>query len=176
MSSFTWHLDAKLSELNIPHLELVLDEIFGIAGSHLLGSNHVLPLSLNDLVKRSGIKKEEVFKRLGFVATHARNIEISPASLFAELEGGASPFFLNLCDEDVSMSHPFSKSARPSELVFDEFICTVKEKDQTLVTFCPTGEKSFSGALYLKQQGVINVRSLQGGLVKWAEYRSGQNK
>ena len=94
--------------------------------------------------------------------------EIQPEELRAKLERGErvllldvrEPFEHALCRLDGAELIPLAQlPLRAREL----------GREEEVVAYCHTGNRSLHAALYLRQLGFRNVRSLAGGIDAWAE-------
>lgn len=98
------------------------------------------------------------------------DIEISCEALSQRLEnGGDQPILLDVREKwEFDICH-LKDSVLGLELELQDFLNSVKESDKEVITICHHGVRSFSAAMYLKQQGIENVKSLAGGLDRWAQ-------
>lgn len=94
--------------------------------------------------------------------------ETDPRALKAAMDGGNSPFLLDvrepyeyqLCHIEGATLIPLGQLAhRLSEL----------DKQSDIVVYCHTGERSANATRLLKSSGFGNARNLKGGIKAWAE-------
>lgn len=164
----------KLETFNIPHLGMVLDEIFAIPGPKLLGSAALPTDTVADVAEQSGLDIEQVLQILEGLAQMSEGVEISCSELSGRLHHGGPTKDSSLVLLDVREKWEYERAHIPdslllAELDFPTFLQEVKEKDKEIITICHHGVRSFNAAMYLKQQGLKRVRSLAGGIDQWAE-------
>lgn len=94
--------------------------------------------------------------------------ETDPVSLKAAMDGGSGPFLLDvrepyeyqICHIEGSKLIPLSQlPGRLSEL----------DRQNDIVVYCHSGERSASATLLLKNSGFDRVRNLKGGIKAWAQ-------
>ena len=160
---------ALLSDMNIPHLELVLDEIFGIPPARLLLEIKP-PTTVLELARATRLAPAEVAMRLERIRLMSIGIEIACAELQGLLNGSSDherPILV-----DVREFWEFEQCHLPGSLLlanenFQELLPKLRAATD-VITICHHGMRSYSAAMYLKQQGVEKVRSLAGGVDAWA--------
>ena len=126
--------------------------------------------TIKDLIDQSILSEATVWKRLEGVINMSTDIEISCEALSQRLEnGGDQPILLDVREKwEFDICH-LKDSVLGLELELQDFLNSVKESDKEVITICHHGVRSFSAAMYLKQQGIENVKSLAGGLDRWAQ-------
>ena len=164
-------LTTKLSSLNIPHLGLVLEEAFSIPGSLLTGVDPSKRIdTIKDLIDQSILAEDIILKRLEGVIKMSSDIEISCEALARHLAGDEpQPVILDVREKwEFDICH-IEGSLLGRELELDAFIQNMRTSGKEVIAVCHHGVRSFSAAMYLKQQGIENVKSLAGGLDRWAQ-------
>lgn len=164
-------LTTPLSALNIPHLSVVLEEVFSIPSSFLTGVDPVITIkTIKDLIDQSILPERTIWKRLEGVISMSEEIELSCEQLAEQLKQEHSrPIVLDVREKwEFELCH-LEDSLLGSEIDLQGFIEEVRCSKKQVVAVCHHGIRSFSAAMYLKQQGVANVKSLSGGLDRWAK-------
>src|SRR5690606_24566900 len=91
--------ETRLSELNIPHLDVVLDEIFHLPSPEVFPGAPPLPETVGELIARSGLSRGKVTSLLEEVRVRATDIEIEPQELVALLGGKEQVVLLDVREE-----------------------------------------------------------------------------
>lgn len=98
-----------------------------------------------------------------------QDLEITPEELAALRESG-QPIRLVDVREDWEFEYnriPGGELLPLHDLEFRHG--EVLKKDDVIVCYCHMGMRSFNAALWLKQQGYEQVKSLAGGISRWAD-------
>ena len=159
-----------LSDIDIPHWDVVLDEIFAVPPPEFF-PEEARPLTVADLAKTSGLSEFEVIAKLQAVVRMSEEIEITGDELAVVLADGgkkAAALFVDVREEWEYKICSLPESLLLCRLNFPELLPRLKAAP-LVVVICHHGVRSYSAALYLRQQGVKAARSLAGGLAAWAE-------
>ena len=164
-------LTTTLSSLNIPHLNVVLEEAFSIPNSHLTGVEPLKEIdTIKDLIDKSILSEQTVWKRLEGVIDMSTDIEVSCETLADQLsKKDGQPIILDVREPwEFDICH-LEDSLLGRKLDLEGFINELRSSKKEVVAVCHHGVRSFSAAMYLKQQGIDKVKSLAGGLDRWAQ-------
>ncbi len=159
--------DMLLRNLDIPYLDLILEEIFLLPGATLrkiLPDCPPTPETVQDLIEQTQFGSEDVLRRLRDIKKLSCKVEIQSEDLLQISTHAETPILL-----DVRVRSEFNKGHLTgalcfAELVFDEFLEDVKKKNKTVITVGGSSEKNFSAAMFLKQNGVKKAYSLKAPL------------
>ncbi|MDZ4805174.1 MAG: rhodanese-like domain-containing protein [Candidatus Eisenbacteria bacterium] len=100
-----------------------------------------------------------------------QDMEITPDELVALRESGQSVRLIDV-REDWEFEYSRIPGAELLPLHELEFRHSgVLKTDETIVCYCHMGMRSFNAALWLKQNGYERVKSLAGGINRWADER-----
>ena len=94
------------------------------------------------------------------------NLEISPAEVADLMKKGT----VTLIDVRTPQEYDIAR-IEGCRLVDDALAKEILEtwpKDKPLITVCHHGVRSLSAAVYLRQQGFTDVRSMTGGIDMWS--------
>ena len=157
----------NLSDLNLPHLEVILEEAFGLPPSAIF-PDFDRPQTIADLARVTGISHKIVIRRLKEVQHLATDIEIDCKDL-AALMGSSSPPILI----DVREGWEYEICHLPGSILlasasFPDLLPMLVQAAR-VVAICHHGIRSLSAALYLRKQGVTGAQSLSGGVGHWAK-------
>lgn len=164
-------MTTSLSTLNIPHLGVVLEEVFSIPSAHLTGVDPLKGIvTIQNLIDQSILTEPTVWKRLEGVVRMSKGIEISCEELAEKLMNSEKrPIILDVREKwEFDICH-LEDSLLHRELDLGGFIGELRVSEKEVVAVCHHGVRSFSAAMYLKQQGLNKVKSLAGGLDRWAQ-------
>jgi rhodanese-related sulfurtransferase len=160
-----------LSAILIPHLDLVLDEIFAIPPARFF-PELPRPKTIGELAAQAKLGLGETIARLERIEAMAHEIEIDTAGLKALIDAGpAGGGDLILLDVREAWECEICKipgSTRLGDVRMEELMPRLKAAAE-VVTICHHGVRSFSAAMYLRQHGVPKARSLEGGVDAWAQ-------
>ncbi len=159
-----------LSDIDIPHWDVVLDEIFAVPPPEFF-PEAARPLTVGDLAKTSGLSEFEVIAKLQAVVRMSEAIEITGDELAVVLADGAQKAATLIVDVREEWEYEIchlADSLLLCRLSFPELLPRLQASPLGVV-ICHHGVRSYSAALYLRQQGVKTARSLEGGLQAWAE-------
>lgn len=98
-----------------------------------------------------------------------QDIEITPLELVKLRESGKTVRVVDVREEwewDYNRL-PDAELLPLAELEFRHG--AVLSKDDTIVVYCHHGMRSFQAAAWLRQEGYPNVKSLAGGVQRWAD-------
>jgi rhodanese-related sulfurtransferase len=96
------------------------------------------------------------------------NIECTPQEVAEMLNGENTPRLIDVREPaEWEIVHLEGGKLLTQELIED--ILNSWEKDASIVCYCHHGIRSMQAALFLRQQGFSNVRSMQGGIDAWAK-------
>ena len=157
---------SELYQLNLPHLDVVLEEVFSVPGAHLLGPFYREPRTIGDLKSISLLSSEKIYTRLEEVILLAKDIECS-ANDFNRLQKNSVDEAVKILDVRVDrlLESPCLQGAVSlDELDIQRFICESNDSGQHVVAVCQDGKKSFSAAMFLKKHGLKKIKFLSGGL------------
>jgi len=158
-----------LADITLPHAGLVLDEIFTIPPLHLFPDAPV-PATLADLAAASGLDVAAVISRIRVIQRMGSNLEIAPQellSLLASKDVLAQPVLLDVREPwEYAICH-LAGSLLLSDQDFPALLPSLQQA-RCVVAICHHGVRSVSAALYLRQHGVAEARSLTGGVDLWA--------
>jgi len=100
-----------------------------------------------------------------------QDLEITPDELAARLESGHP---VRLIDVRESWEYEYNRIEGAELLPLSELEFRHAERlrpDEFVVCYCHMGMRSFNAAMWLKQQGYPEVKSLAGGINRWADER-----
>lgn len=156
-----------LTSYGIPHLDVVLDEIFAIPAQGVFGAP-LPPTTVEELAERCGLAHELVAETLTRIATMSEHIEIQPEALAVRLPASTGLILL-----DVREPWEFEIAHLPGSILLAtvDFAAVLPQLQaaECVVTICHHGIRSYSAAMWLRQRGVGSAVSLAGGLAAWAE-------
>ncbi len=159
--------EKRLAHLGIPHIEVVLEELFQLPPPFIF-PEYPLPETVQDLALRINKSPEAVWETLMSIRDKAADIEIEAESLRDLLGGETRPVLLDVREPwEYAIAH-LPGSLLLADVSFPDLLPQLKSAS-LVVTVCHHGVRSFSAAMYLKNQGVERVRSLAGGLDLWAQ-------
>ncbi len=169
-----------MSAILIPHRDTVLDEIFAVPPAPLFPAWR-RPETVAELAAHARMDVAATLSRLERIRVMAEDIEITPEELrdlLAANQGtdgdgkGAVPELTPIILLDVREAWEFEicrieGSLRLGDVLLQELMPRLQAARQ-VVTICHHGVRSFSAAMYLKENGVPRVMSLAGGVEAWA--------
>jgi rhodanese-related sulfurtransferase len=156
----------QLSDFGIPHLELVLVEIFQIPPRDIF-PEVIQPQTVQDLAIATGKSIDVIWGKLMNIRENARDIEIDVQALKEALTGSHPPLLLDVREPwEYDIAH-IPGSLLLATLSFPDLLSKLQAASQ-VITICHHGIRSFSAAMYLKEQGVPQAKSLAGGVEAWA--------
>ena len=95
------------------------------------------------------------------------DLEISPTETAALLKEGNVKLIDVRTPQEYAIAHiegcPLVDQALAKEIV------ETWPKDTSIITICHHGVRSLDAAVYLRQQGFTNVRSMRGGIDVWSQ-------
>jgi rhodanese-related sulfurtransferase len=95
------------------------------------------------------------------------DLEISPAETARLLKAGEAKLIDVRTPEEYAIAHiegcPLVDQALAKEIV------ETWPKDTPIITICHHGVRSLDAAIYLRQQGFTDARSMSGGIDVWSQ-------
>ena len=156
----------QLSDLGIPHLELILVEIFQIPPRDIF-PEVIQPHTVQDLAIATGSSIDVIWGKLMNIRENVQDIEIDVQTLKEALVGSHPPLLLDVREPwEYDIAH-IPGSLLLATLSFPDLLPKLQSASE-VVTICHHGIRSFSAAMYLKEQGVPQAKSLAGGVEAWA--------
>gem|GEM_PF-79997 len=163
--------DTVIADLNMPHLAMVLDEIFNLPPAWV-GGPKAHPETVRALAREVGLDVNYVIKRLEGIVAMMQDIEWTAAQLKTALDThvGDDPARPILVDVRQRWEYDICHIPGSILLVEENFATLLPTLKAALrvVTICHHGVRSFSAAMYLREQGVASAVSLAGGVDQWA--------
>lgn len=160
------HAQTPLASLPIPHLDVVLDEMFYVPRPGFFSDAPAPPRTIGALAERTKLPLPGVITYLETIMRLSDGIEISAAELAALLP--QKPVLLDVREPwEFDICH-LSGSILLDPATFPALLERLKGQDK-VVTICHHGVRSFSAAMYLREHGVTSARSLVGGVDLWAQ-------
>ena len=148
-------LNKKISDLNLPFLDVVLEDIFFIPADPSLRTAP-LPESIYDLAQACARPGEQVWQKLQMVQKLSKGVVVDAANCrtLIEEERRKSETLLLI---DVRFLGPFQNDPVPQAIhlptmTTDEWQAAFP-KERTAVVFSEDGRKAFSAAMWLREQG-----------------------
>lgn len=158
----------SLRSVALPQLDVVLEEIFHVPPAALF-PEVPRPTTVSELAAGAGLTVVETRRRLMDLERVAKDIEIAPEALQALLAGPGHGGVILL---DVREAWEYAICRLPGAILLTEAsFQTLKPKlaeAALVVTICHHGVRSFSAAMFLREQGIHAAKSLAGGLDLWA--------
>lgn len=155
-----------LANLDIPHLDVILVEIFQLPPPHLF-PECPLPVSVQELAQAVNKTPESVRETLSMIKNKALDMEMDVQTLKHLMDSKTPLILLDVREPwEYAIAH-LPGSLLLAELSFPDLLPQLRAAPM-VVTVCHHGVRSFSAAMYLKDQGVEHVRSLAGGVDLWA--------
>lgn len=157
----------SLDTLGLMNLDVVLEEIFGVRPKFLF-PNDTRPTTVAALAAHAGASAKVIIGRLEEIMQLQHDIEISCEDLNALVESGIRPVLLDVREPWEYETCHLKDSILLATMNFPEVLSGITEAPH-VYTICHHGVRSYSAAMYLRQKGVQNVRSLAGGVDRWAQ-------
>lgn len=146
----------------------MLDEIFAVPPPAIF-PEAPRPRTVAELAAMAGMGLAEVIARLEALRRMSHEIEIDCEELKGLLDQGQEGMILLDVREDWEFEIcKIAGSVRLGALRFEELLPRLKAAP-LVVTICHHGMRSYSAAMYLRQNGVPHTRSLAGGVDVWAQ-------
>lgn len=156
-----------LTSFCLPHLDLVLDEIFAIPPAGRYGAPPP-PVTVAELAVRCGREPTEVIATLTRIARMSQGIEIEPEELATRLPAASGLILV-----DVRERWEFEIAHLPGSILLSSFdfpsLLPKLTAADCVVTICHHGVRSYSAAMWLRERGVHTALSLAGGVEAWAQ-------
>lgn len=164
--------DDVVHHWGIPYPDVVLAEYFGVLPPSLLHGNPSAVMTVGELAKQSERSTEQVITELNMLKDMAEGIELSVDEL-AALRGSDGSFSEDIFLLDVRELWEFEKVKIEGSVLMDQHtlgsILPRLQGSSRLVCICHHGIRSYSAAMYLRQQGLLQAQSLSGGVDAWAK-------
>jgi rhodanese-related sulfurtransferase len=155
-----------LTGLGIPHLDVILVEIFQLPPPRMF-PECPMPTTIQELAQILNQTPESVREVLLMIRDKAMDMEIDVETLKSLMASDQPPLLLDVREPwEYDIAH-LPGSLLLAELSFPDLLPQLQAAN-LVVTVCHHGVRSFSAAMYLKDQGVEQVRSLAGGVDAWA--------
>ncbi len=150
-----------LSELNLPFLELVLEEMFFLTPRLFRPQTQNIPQTIAELCELSQLNYDEVCRSLREIMRQSEAIVIYPE----DLPKLASYWIIDIRSPSKRLKDP-SRAICPWEVVFHEWLAHYKNTELTrpLVVVSETSERAYSAAMALRQEGYAAACFLSGDL------------
>ncbi len=159
------HAETPLASLALPHLDVVLDEMFYVPRPGLFPEGPEPPRTIGALAVRTRLPLSGVLSYLETIARMSQDIEITAAALAALLP--QAPVLLDVREPwEFEICHLAGAILLEPE-TFPALLERLKGVEN-VITICHHGVRSYSAAMYLRGQGVPSARSLAGGVDLWA--------
>ena len=144
--------NSKLCDLEIPFLDVVLEEVF-------LVSKTKTDLTIEELSSLSLLKIDEITRRLREIKRLSVGLEITRLKI-KELE---KPFYLEVSFPKAKkkLKKEFNPAFFLSESGFKDGLLKIKKHKGAIILISEELRKSFSAAIYLKQQGFTDIYTLK---------------
>jgi rhodanese-related sulfurtransferase len=160
--------ETALASLGLPHLAVVLDEMFYVPPPGLVPAAPPPPTTVGELAARTKLPVEGVIRYLEAIVRMSQDptpLEISPAALAALLP--EKPVLLDVREPwEFAICHLEGSILLDPE-TFPALLARLQGQPN-VITICHHGVRSYSAALYLRERGVP-ARSLAGGVDLWAQ-------
>jgi len=141
--------ETLLQELKLPYLEVILEEIF------LLNPLHA-PKTVGELSLRSGLLLEETKNRLSKLKEQSENIKYQ-----GEIPPLEEYIYLDVSLEKTSLNESFQPLMRLYDAEFKDGLLKLKKTEKLILVISISETRSFSAAMYLRDQGFKNVFMLE---------------
>lgn len=164
-----------LKSLELPHLHLVLQEVFNIPINIPFMQKH-LPQgfqmeTMGDLCQFSNLKEETVYKRMANVLSWNDGVEQTYHDFLRISEKNSQSYLLlDLREREEFENFHLKESQLFTPDDFAEIIEDIKKHNKLALVICPNGLRSYSVAMYFRQQGYPSVYCLKGGIKKETEH------
>lgn len=154
--------------LTLDQLTVVLDEVFLVPPTGLFPEVPP-PATVEELAARTRLAPAEVVTRLERIVRLSENIEITAEDLKALLDAPSSELPMLV---DVREPWEFETAHIAGSILLRTVnvpaLIEQMRKTKTVIAVCHHGVRSFSAAMYLRQNGVPHALSLAGGVEQWA--------
>lgn len=156
----------KLAHYGLPHLPMILDEVFAVAPPGIFPEISY-PQTLGELAAYTGQDLLALHNQLEAIANVADPIEITPEELAEARTQRAGWLLLDVREPwEFAIAH-IEGSILLAECEFATLLPRLQAAD-AVITICHHGVRSLSAALALRAEGVPKARSLAGGVEAWA--------
>ena len=129
------------------------------------------PTTIADIASAAKLSVQQVIQRLEDIIVTAQNIDITPTELAALLNDpdASKPLLLDVREPwEFAICH-LPDSRLLASMSLEQLLHDLAGNPRRVVTICHHGIRSTSAALFLRERGIADVRSLQGGVELWAQ-------
>ncbi len=166
-------LQSKLDEWRVPYLDVVILERFSVLPPSFFDPQQsAANWTVEELAEKAGESPATIIKELDQMQDLAANIEISVDELArSRQENGLFPVNWVLLDVRERWEFDTAKiqeSILMADQSFPELLPALRSA-AAVICICHHGIRSFSAAMFLRQQGVPQARTLSGGIDAWAK-------
>ncbi len=141
--------ETLLEELKLPYLETILEEVF------LLDSHQSLK-TVGELSSKSGLLLDETKSRLSKLQKQSKNIQYK-----GELPPAGECIYLDVSLEKMSLGKSFQPLKHLCDHEFKNGLLELKKSEHLILVLSSQDTRSFSAAMYLRDQGFQNVFMLE---------------
>ena len=101
--------------------------------------------------------------------SNSNSIEIGCAVVKAKLDAGDSFFFIDCREQDEHELVNIEAARLLSMSEIQDRVCELEDhREDEIIVHCHHGVRSLQVALWLQQLGFANVKSMEGGIDRWA--------
>ncbi len=148
-------LNKKISDLNLPFLDVVLEDLFFIPADPKL-RGVPLPITIYDLAKACARPGEQVWQKLQSVKKLSKGIVLDEASCrtFIDCEkcNAETPLLIDVRFLTPFQNDPVPKAIHLPTMTTEEWQAAFP-KERTAIVFSEDGRKAFSASMWLREQG-----------------------
>jgi len=152
-------LSKKIIDLNLPYLDVVLEDIFFISADPALRSAPT-PVTIYDLAEACARPGELVWQKLHAVQKLSRGIVLDPVScrtvIRSEVTEFRSPLLFDVRFLESVQNDDISNAYHLPTMTTEEWQA-LYPKEKSAVVFSEDGRKAFSAAMWLREQGRLNT-------------------
>jgi len=100
---------------------------------------------------------------------HDPTWEIGPREVKRRLDAGESIVLLDVrTEQELALARLHGARHVPLQSLAASLPALSEHDDQTVIVFCHHGRRSMQAAVFLREQGFADVRSMAGGIDLWA--------
>ncbi len=148
-------LNKKITDLNLPFLDVVLEDIFFIPADQALRTG-LLPVTIYDLAQACARPGELVWQKLQAVQKLSKGVALNAASLRTliaeEKHRSETPLLIDVRFLASFQNDPVSQAIHLPTMTTEEWQA-VFPKEKCAIVFSEDGRKAFSAAMWLREQG-----------------------
>lgn len=165
-SPLNFDATTKLKDLKIPHLDVVLAEIFHIPPLELWQpADGEYPKSVGDLaVHLPHQATESVLAKLREIIKDSQAAELNAEGFLQQPKGSFVILDVRDVGEDLPVQPVLQLSTYADDL--ERLLSELKNIAGSIVCVCDHGSKAFSVAMFLRSTGIDNVYFLNGGIAQ----------